>query len=285
MRESDYLSSISSSGPSARVTALLQQPLPLVDAGTTRDRIELFIERSGIPLAPLCYIALCVVASFFLFILALSIGPVTGVSAGFVTLYLGVVFLPLELFARRVRSAESELAGVAQAIGEQILRGHAPDHSVATTAQTVLSPELKQMMRNIQRQLLISTSFEGSRDAGIASCRGVVLPGFLAAIRYAATHSHEEGGTLCIEYARTIEVTVNALRRHAVMLTAARYLALFILAMMLYAALSTGFWSANLSSLSLAFFARDLGSVVLLLALVAVLRVTSLAEWEQYGFH
>ena len=49
------------------------------------------------------------------------------------------------------------------------------------------------------------------------------------------------------------------------------------------AAFSTGFWSAPLGMFSLASFARDLGGVVLLLSLIAVLRVTSLAEWERYG--
>lgn len=283
MREGDYLASIASSGPSARVTALLPQSIVVAEVGGKRDRIEQFIERSGIPLAPLCYIGLCVVASFFLFMLAIHIGPVTGVSVALVTLYLGVVFTPLELFGRRMRSVENELAGVAQKIGENLLRGHALDHSVSTTVQAVQSPELKEILQTVQRSLLTAASRERLGDGLLSSQRGGVLAGFLAAVRYAALHSHEEAGTLLVEYARIIEGNVGALRTYNWVLMAIRCVALAILAVLLCAASSTGFWSVDLAVLSLPSFARDLGTVVFLLSLVAVLRVTSLAEWERYG--
>lgn len=283
MKESEYLASIASSGPSARVTALLPQPIVAVEAGGKRDRIEQFIERSGIPLAPLCYIGLCVVASFFLFILGIHIGPVTGVSTALVTLYLGVVFTPLELFGRRMRRVEKELAGTAQKIGENLLRGCGLDHSVATTAHAAQSPELKEILQTVQRSLLTAASRERLGDAVLFGQQGGVLAGFLDAVRYAATHSHEEAGTLLVEYARIIEANVGALRTYTSVLMAVRYVGLAILAVLLCAASRSGFWSVDLAVLSLPAFARDLGAVVFLLSVVAVLRVTSLAEWERYG--
>lgn len=92
MREGDYLASISSSGPSVRASVLLQQPLVVGEVSPSGDQIELFISRSGLPLSPFCYIALCIVASFFVFVESMAIGPVTAITAGLVSTYVMVVF-------------------------------------------------------------------------------------------------------------------------------------------------------------------------------------------------
>ncbi len=283
MRESDYLQSISSSAPSAQVTALLQQPVSHPDAQAQQDRLELFIARSGITFSPLCYVGLCIAASFSVFLLALGVGPITGISAGLVTLYLGVIFVPVELFARRIRRAEGELPKVLHAIGERLSHGCSLDQALVASLASIKSPELREIVHGTQRRLLVSPSLEQLAETGVAGCHGGLLSAFITAMRYAARHSSFEGGSLCVEYSRILAANVKALRAHSAILVVARSIGLVILALVFCAALGTGFWAVKLGLFSIASFSRDLGAVVLLLSVLAVLRVTSLAEWERYG--
>ncbi len=286
MKEKDFLSSLvppGQQGGAAAIPSLLRDGERLIADRLSRHHLESFIQRAGIPVPPIFYLALSISASFFVFLESLFLGPLAAVAAGVVSLCLTVFFLPSELFGRRIRLLHADLSLACHMVGTQMLDGASLDHSLTRCCERVKSNELRGLLRDAQRRLLISGGISGLRDEVSARGYGVIVSGFLAALQYSSTHQAHEAGTMCISFAQVLREEVSILRRHAISLGLARAVGLLGVAVAIFCAYASGFLTSPLPTGSTAALAREFGAITLLLALAALLRVTSLSDWERYG--
>jgi hypothetical protein len=286
VKERDFLSSLAPPGFRSVATvipSLLRDEDRIVGKIRNRHTIESFVQRAGIPIQPVVYLGLSIVASFFLFTQMLPLGSLAAVSMGCLMLYVTLSLFPTELFCRRIRVLQEDLPVACEEVGQQMLEGASLDHALTRCCQKVHSLELREILSDAQRRLFISGGLSGLREEVSERGYGVLLSSFLAALHYASLQSSHEAGTMCVNFAEVLRRKVGILARYATLLAAARTVGLVVVAFGLCSAVTSGFLTATLPLGSTAAHAREFGAITLGLSLVALLRVTSLSEWERHG--
>jgi hypothetical protein len=286
MRERDFLASLAATGLQSAVTtipSLLREAEGVPDLRGNRQKIESFIENSGIPISPVIFIALSVSASFFVFLQMLCLGSLAALCLGGIALYLTLFLLPTELFCRRVRRLQEDLPLVCEVIGKQMLEGSSLDHSLTRCCERGQSLELREILRDAQRRLFISGGLLGLREEVTERGYGVFLSSFLAALHYASLNSSYDAGVMCMHFAEVLRREVEILSRHAAFLAVARSVGVIVVVFSVYLAITSGLLTSQFSVGSTEAHVKEFGAITLGLSLAALLRVTSLSDWERHG--
>jgi hypothetical protein len=241
------------------------------------------IARAGIPIKSSSYFALCIAASFFIFMELLAIGPACAVTVALLMVYFTTTFIPMELVARRMRTAERELLPLTAAIGSELIKGSSLDRAVACGTIGVRSPELRQALELTQQRLIASRTLDGLCDEFAVKKSGRIVASFFSMLTLVSNHPVEEAGKMCTDFSEQLRSLVSTLHWHARFLLLVRGGGCGVVVLLLTIVVGSGLSDPYFEPYSARYLARDLGSVVVALVLAAVARITGLAEWSRYG--
>jgi len=286
MRETAYLSLLRSSQTRFRDKRLapwwaVSRLFPKDPAAPT-SKYSRQLTRAGIVLTPSVYVLVCVLVGILVSLLSLQVGPVFGLVFGVVIAYELACSLPQERASRRERQMARDLPLCAQTLGQRINAGLPFQRAFAETFQVlpsgILASEIERVLLMLQRG---STSEDAIHQLNLR-LHGPEVRSFCVAIRMYCLGGQQLGDPLIqlAGFVRKHRMSTGAVARRVRIIR--QLFAGMSIVVLLGAFMAEQYLPARqvLELGHLGILTEEIGGIIVIGALVAVMRLTSSRAWE-----
>ena len=286
MREAAYLLQLQGTHIGSRARRLtrwwsLSRLFPVADVASP-SKYARRLTRAGITITPSVYVLVCFLVGIFVSLLSLPIGPLFAIVCGGVIAYELAFSLPQERASRREQQMARDLPLCAETFGQRINTGLPFQRAFAETSQVlprgVLALEIERVLLMLQR----GSAPEDAIHQLNLRLHGPEARSFCVAIRMYCLGGQQLGDPLVqlAGFVRQHRVSTESVVRRVRMIR--QLFAAISLLLLVGGSVAGHYFQAPLlvQDDPLTAMMEEVGGIVMIGALVAVMRLTSSRAWE-----
>ncbi len=286
MRERQYLAMLTASATFSRELSVRHSAYSkrVEKAGSDSDnsRLGRLLICAGISLSAREYTMLCLLIGLLLFVASWNIGPIFSVALGFGVGYEILISYPRDRAARRERNVSLHLPLCAETLGEKIAGGAPFSTALVETLNRLPPGPLRSQLEELVRSLQKGVDPSKALNTFKSRLQGPEVRSFCAALKMYCMGGAQIGEPL-IKLAAFIRehrlVTDSVAQRVSIVRQA---FAVLMSALSLVCVCLLHYFPPEViySQSELAALTRELGALFIILALIAIMRLTAHRNWE-----